>query len=70
MLRYPFTETVANQAVRFVESGLTGYDAVYAAFARGLGAMWRTFDAKAHARIRKEKLSEELGVGLPPGWGE
>jgi predicted nucleic acid-binding protein len=69
MLRYPMTEAVAGRAVRFVESGLTGYDAVYAALAEELGAVWLTFDAKAHARIEKEGLSAHLGAGLPPGWG-
>ena len=70
MLRYPITDAVARRAVRFVESGLTGYDAVYAAVAEELGAVWLTFDAIAHARIQGEGLSADLGVGLPPGWGE
>jgi predicted nucleic acid-binding protein len=70
MLRYPMTDAVARRAARFVESGLTGYDAVYAAVAEELGAVWLTFDAKAHARILGEGLSADLGAGLPPGWGD
>jgi predicted nucleic acid-binding protein len=70
MLRYPMTDTIAGRAVRFVASGLTGYDAVYAAVAEELGAVWLTFDSKAHARIQKEGLSTDLAFGLPPGWGD
>jgi predicted nucleic acid-binding protein len=69
ILRYPMTEEVARRAVRFVESGLTGYDAVYAAVAEELGAVWLTFDSRAHARIQDDGLSADLGAGLPPDWG-
>ncbi len=68
ILRYPMTDAVARRAVRFVETGLTGYDAVYAAVAEELEAVWLTFDAKAHTRIQGERLSADLGSGLPRGW--
>jgi predicted nucleic acid-binding protein len=70
VLRYPMTEAVAQRAARFAESGLTGYDAVYVAVAEELGAVWLTFDAKAHARLSRAGLSANLGAGLPSGWDD
>ncbi len=70
ILRYPMTGAIARRAARFVESGLTGHDSVYVAVAEELGAVWLTFDSQAHARIQSERLSVDLGVGLPSGWGE
>ena len=68
ILRYPLTDGVAHRAARFVSSGLTGYDAVYAALAEELGAVWLTFDAEAHLRIQPEHLSRDLNAGLPAQW--
>jgi predicted nucleic acid-binding protein len=68
ILRYPLTEGVAERAERFVDLGLTGYDAMYVALAEELNALWLTFDAKAHARIKQEHLSVHLGAGLPADW--
>jgi predicted nucleic acid-binding protein len=68
LLRMPMTETLAAQAHPFVQMGLTGYDACYAALARGLDGLWLTFDQRAHKAIRKEKVSWLLEKGLPPEW--
>lgn len=68
LLRMPMTGTLAAQAHPFVQLGLTGYDACYAALARELEGLWLTFDQKAHKAIRKEKVSWPLQKGLPPEW--
>ena len=64
-LRYPMTEGLAARAASFVAKGLTGYDAVYAAVAKELGARWLTFDAKAHEALRWEGISVDLNRELP-----
>jgi predicted nucleic acid-binding protein len=64
-LRYPMTEAVASHAAAFVARGLGGYDSVYAAVARELGATWLTFDAKAHAALKGEGISIDLAEELP-----
>lgn len=64
-LRYPMTEGIASLAAGYVARGLTGYDAVYAAVACELGAMWLTFDAEAHWRLRPEVISCDLAAELP-----
>jgi predicted nucleic acid-binding protein len=68
VLRYPMTEAIATRASRHVPSGLSGYDAVYVALAEELGALWLTFDERAHARLQGEGISVDLGQGLPSGW--
>jgi predicted nucleic acid-binding protein len=68
IFRQPMTERLASMAGRFVELGLTGYDACYAALARDLNGTWLTFDDKAHRSIRKEGLSSLLTNRLPEGW--
>jgi predicted nucleic acid-binding protein len=68
LLRMPMTKALAARAHLFVQSGLTGYDACYAALAREVGGLWLTFDQKAHNAIRKEKVSWLLEKGLPPAW--
>ena len=68
ILRYPMTDAIAARAAAHVEAGLTGYDACYAALAEELEAVWLTFDGRAHARIRQEGISVDLGIGLPSGW--
>jgi len=68
LLRYPLTDGIAGRAARFVALGLTGYDAMYVATAEELGAVWLTFDEKAHALIQPERLSACLDAELPPDW--
>ncbi len=68
ILRYPMTEALAENADRFVKSGLTGYDACYAALANETKGKWLTFDRKAHRKIQTENLSVLLDVSLPEGW--
>jgi predicted nucleic acid-binding protein len=68
LLRMPMTGTLAARAHPFVQLGLTGYDACYAALARELDGLWLTFDQRAHKAIRKEKVSWSLEKGLPPEW--
>lgn len=68
MFRQPMTEELAVRASRFVRSGLTGYDACYAALAKDLQGLWLTFDAKAHRLIEREKVSWLLAESLPRNW--
>ena len=65
LLRYPMTEGIAGHAAGYVSLGLTGYDAVYAAVARELGATWLTFDSAAHKLVRGEGISLDLAEELP-----
>lgn len=60
ILRYPMTENIYTRADRFIKAGLNGYDAVYVALAEELNGVWLTFDAKAHNKIAREKLSINL----------
>lgn len=60
ILRYPMTENIYTRANRFIQPGITGYDAVYIALAEELSGVWLTFDAKAHNKIASEKLSINL----------
>ena len=68
IFRQPMTERLAVKANYFVELGLTGYDACYAALARDLGATWLTFDKKAHRLIKKEKISCFIEDRMPDKW--
>jgi predicted nucleic acid-binding protein len=68
VLRHPMTEELAVKANRFVEIGLTGYDACYAALALDLKGCWLTFDEKAHKLIETDELSCLLSEGLPKHW--
>ena len=68
LLRYPMTEGIARRAARLIPLGMTGYDAIYAALAEELGAVWLTFDGRAHACLAAENLSVDLGAGLPRDW--
>jgi predicted nucleic acid-binding protein len=68
LLRYPMTEGIAGRASRYIAFGLAGYDAVYVALAEEIGALWLTFDGRAHARIQQERISIDLSKGLPAGW--
>jgi len=60
ILRYPMTENIYKRANRFIQMGLTGYDAVYVALAEELEGVWLTFDKKAHNKMVSESLSINL----------
>lgn len=68
ILRHPMTDSLSQNACRFVDMGLTGYDACYAALACELNGVWLTFDKKAHRCIANEKVSHDLKAGMPSGW--
>ncbi len=68
VFRHPMTSALAAQSGRFLSKGLTGYDACYAGLAAELGAQWITFDRRAHDLIAQEKVSVDLGAGLPADW--
>jgi predicted nucleic acid-binding protein len=68
IFRQPMTESLAVKANSFVNLGLTGYDACYAALARDLKGIWLTFDEQAHTLIQKEKISCLLEEEMPPSW--
>ena len=68
ILRYPMTDGIARRGARFVEAGLTGYDSIYVALAEELGALWLTFDTRAHSSIQRHHLSTDLSAGLPSEW--
>ena len=68
VMRHPMTTELAAEAGRFIEMGLTGYDACYAGLAVLLKGKWLTFDSRAHARIKATGISHDLDEGLPSGW--
>jgi len=68
ILRYPMTEGLALQASAFLNKGLTGYDACYAALAKELKGRWLTFDEKAHQLIKRSQVSFALQKSLPKDW--
>ena len=68
VFRHPMTAGLAEQSFKFLSAGLTGYDACYAGLAAELGALWITFDRRAHQLIAKQGVSVYLGDGLPPHW--
>ena len=68
VFRHPMTSALAAHSCRFLAEGLTGYDACYAGLAAELCAQWITFDRRAHELIASEKVSVDLGVGLPADW--
>jgi len=68
IFRYPMTESLALQASTFIDKGLTGYDACYAALAKDLKGMWLTFDDKAHQLIKGSQVSHALLKRLPKEW--
>lgn len=68
IFRYPMTESLVLKATDFVNKGLTGYDASYAALARELKGMWLTFDDRAHRVIEKARLSYDITKSLPRNW--
>ena len=66
--RHPMTEDLVRRAHPFVEAGLTGYDATYAALAKELQGKWLTFDEKAHHRLKDTSISVLLTETLPGGF--
>ncbi len=62
VLRYPMTEHIYDRAKRFIDAGLSGFDAVYPALAEEIGGWWITFDSKAHRCIEDEHLSIDLSA--------
>jgi predicted nucleic acid-binding protein len=68
ILRQPMTESLATRASRFVQKGLTGYDACYAALAKEIRGTWLTFDQKAHDIVARERISHNLTKALPRAW--
>ena len=68
IFRQPMTESLANQADRFVKKGLTGYDACYASLAREMKGTWLTFDEKAHKCLTKARVSHLLTKDMPKNW--
>jgi predicted nucleic acid-binding protein len=69
IFRQPMTESMAVKAEPFVNLGLTGYDACYAALAKKLRGRWLTFDRKAHRKIQKSNVSFLLGGRtMPQKW--
>jgi predicted nucleic acid-binding protein len=68
IFRQPMTKDLARTADIFIQSGLTGYDACYAALAKDLNGTWLTYDKKAHTTIQKFKVSHDLTKTLPQEW--
>ena len=68
ILRQPMTESLATRASRYVERGLTGYDACYAGLAKEISGTWLTFDQKAHDIVARERISHDLTKALPRAW--
>jgi predicted nucleic acid-binding protein len=62
------TKSLAVNAHRYVKSGLTGYDACYAALAEETKGKWLTFDKKAHLKIQSDNVSVSLELSLPGDW--
>ncbi len=65
LLRHPMTNDLSIKADFYVKSGLTGYDACYAALAKDLKGYWLTYDNKAHSLIVNEGISFSLDNKLP-----
>ena len=68
IFRQPISESLIRNANNFVQLGLTGYDACYAALAKDLGGCWLTFDKKAHQLSEKEEVSCFIYNSLPENW--
>jgi predicted nucleic acid-binding protein len=66
--RKPMTAELSAMAKKFVDLGLTGYDACYAALAEELNGTWLTFDQKAHRCIESKNISHLLEPDLPQGF--
>jgi predicted nucleic acid-binding protein len=68
IFRQPISESLISKAAKYVNLGLTGYDACYVALAKILGGCWLTFDKKAHRLIEKEGVSSMISNSLPESW--
>jgi len=68
VFRQPMTDDLTARAVAFVQLGLTGCDACYAALAQSLDGQWLTFDEHAHWKLAATALSHLLTVGVPSAW--
>ena len=68
IFRQPMTKELVKNAKPFIKSGLTGYDACYAALAKDLKGKWLTFDKKAHKKIHELNVSCYIEDNLPPEW--
>jgi len=68
ILRCPLTEGIALRAATYAGRGLTGYDSFYVALAEELGALWLTFDSKAHSLLHEHHISLDLGAHMPKEW--
>jgi predicted nucleic acid-binding protein len=68
IFRQPVSDNLIQKAGKFVELGLTGYDACYAALAVDLDGCWLTFDKKAHRMIEKEGVSSFILNSMPDHW--
>lgn len=55
--RHPFSETLAQSSIEFIQRGLSGYDATYAGLAKLMNGKWITADVKAHRKIEDFKVS-------------
>lgn len=53
-------QTLNMAAILAKDTGLRGYDAIYAANAKLTGGIWLTADAKAHQKILRLKISALL----------
>lgn len=65
IFRQPMTETLASLSSKYIEMGLSGYDASYVALAQDLKAVWLTFDSKAHDCVSNTGLSCLLSSSIP-----
>jgi predicted nucleic acid-binding protein len=70
LLRYPLTDEIIERSIRLSKSGLTGYDAAYAALAEELDGCWMTFDVEAVKKIGDRQLAVNLFSGLPENWSD
>ena len=61
--------SLIERSIRLTGSGLTGYDAAYAALAEELGGCWLTFDAQAAEKIGDPLSAVNLFSVLPVNWG-
>jgi predicted nucleic acid-binding protein len=55
--RFVYTQDLFKTSAKFIEQGLTAYDASYAGLAKMLKGKWLTADSKAHNKIKKDGVS-------------
>jgi predicted nucleic acid-binding protein len=58
--RFAMTPELLKETRYYQKAGLSGYDAAYVALAKLLKGKWLTFDAIAHKKVARTKLSELL----------